>query len=134
MGYIIFERKSRIAGSPTLTLNKFGRIGLNKPVALLMKKDAVEHILLLWDAELSRIGIRPITKKDARSYRVAYSPRDINAYFSAKTFMDSIGYDYSETRVFPVAWNDEQGLFEAEIPPQHLRKGKDSLPRLVKKG
>ncbi|OFW00709.1 MAG: hypothetical protein A3G20_02415 [Acidobacteria bacterium RIFCSPLOWO2_12_FULL_59_11] len=75
---------------------------------------------MIWDKERGKIAFRPITRKDARAYRVTFGPKGNYAMFSAKTFMEHIGLDYSETRIVPLTWTDE-GMFETEIPIEFLK-------------
>ena len=76
---------------------------------------------MLWDPTRRHVGIRPVTKKDQRAYRLAYGKKGNGAGFSAKTFMDHIGYDYSESRSTPVRWDEGESMFIAEVPMEYLR-------------
>jgi hypothetical protein len=120
MSWEIFERKSRRGGEPLVTFNKLGRISLNKKATVKMEKDAVENVLLMWDGPKRQIGIRPISKKDPRAYRVAYGKKGNGAGFSAKTFLDHIGYSFKESRAFSVAWDESEAMFIAEVPADLL--------------
>src|SRR4051812_28365656 len=82
--YEVFSRKISRVGTPMLTITKLGRIALNKTATARFERDAVEFVILLWDKESRRIAIRPITKKDARAYRVSYGQKGNGAGFSAK--------------------------------------------------
>lgn len=108
MPYEIFTRKTRRMGTPSVTFNKMGRLQFNKPATAKLEKEAVEYVLLLWDASLNKVGVRLITKKDSRAYRVSYGVKGNGAGFSAKTFFDYIGLDYTETRSTPVEIGDER--------------------------
>ena len=118
----IFTRKVRKRGTPAITFSTLGRISLNKAATVPLEKEAVESVLLLWDATSRSVGIRPITKRDDRAYRLAYGKKGNGAGFSAKTFMDYIGYDYSESRSFPLRWDEHESVYIAEIPSEHLEK------------
>ncbi|MBZ5665512.1 MAG: hypothetical protein LAO30_12995 [Acidobacteriia bacterium] len=122
MAWEIFTRKVRRSGTPAITFNKLGRISLNKTATATLEKDAVEFVLLLWDADKRQVGVRPIKKKDQRAYRLAYGKKGNGAGFSAKTFMDHIDYDYSESRSTPVRWDDGESMFIAELPTEFIRK------------
>ncbi len=74
----------------------------------------------MWDKDTSTLAIRPITKKDSRAYRVSYAKTGNRSAFSAKTFLDWIGYDYSETRSMPAEWSEE-GWFAIQIPKEALK-------------
>ncbi len=121
MAWEIFTRKTRRSGTPSITFNKLGRIALNKTATAILEKDAVEYVLLLWDASKRQVGVRPITKKDQRAYTLAYGKKGNGAGFSAKTFMDYIGYDYAESRQYPAKWDEAEATFVAEIPAEHLQ-------------
>lgn len=124
MPWEIFTRKVRRSGSPAITFNKLGRIALNKTATAVLEKEAIEFVLLLWDADRRLVGVRPITKKDHRAYRLAYGQKGNGAGFSAKTFMDYIGYDQSETRSFPAQWNESDSTFTVELPEECLQPNK----------
>jgi hypothetical protein len=130
MAWEIFTRKVRRSGSPSVTFNKLGRISLNKTATATLEKDAVEFVLLLWDAPKRQIGIRPISKKDQRAYKVAYGQKGNGAGFSAKTFLDYIGYDYTESRAFPISWNESESMFVGEVPADYLSQQRQQ-PLLV---
>ena len=120
MPYEIFTRKVRRMASPAVTFNKMGRLQFNKAATAKLEKDAAENVLLLWDATLRKVGIRSITKKDPRSYKIAYGVKGNGAGFSAKTFFDYIGLDYSETRSIPVEIGEGDILLEFQIPEDYF--------------
>jgi hypothetical protein len=121
MAFEIFTRKIQRVGSPTASLTKMGRLALNKAATSKLEGDAVENALLLWDKDRRIIGIRPITKKDDRSYKINYDKKGGGSGFSAKTFFDYIGYDYTETRTLPAKWNEQEMAFLIEVPEAHLK-------------
>jgi hypothetical protein len=127
MTWEIFTRKTPRRGTPSITFNKLGRIALNKTATVKFENDAVEYVLLLWDPSKRQVGIRPITKKDARSYRLAYGKKGNGAGFSAKTFMDHIGFDYTESRSVGVKWDEGESMYVAEIPLEYFEKGAQPL-------
>ena len=119
MGYEIFTRKRSRTTTPSISINKTGRIGLNHATTVILQKNAVEFVLILWDAERRHLGIRPVVKKDSRAYGVSYNKS--SSMFSAKTFLEYIGYDKSETRSLPATWNETENMLEIEIPAEHLK-------------
>jgi len=126
MAYEIYARKTKRMGSPMVTFSTLGRISLNKAGTARFEKEVVEFVILMWDPSAHKVGIRPISKKDPRGYRVSYGKKGNGAGFSAKTFLDYIEYDYGESRSFQTEWNDQENMFEFEIPVEHL---KDSRQR-----
>ncbi len=75
----------------------------------------------MWDASKRQVGVKPITKKDQRAYKLAYGKKGNGAGFSAKTFMDYVGYDYKESRSFSVRWDEGESMFIGEIPAEYLQ-------------
>lgn len=121
MPYEIFTRKVRRMASPSVTFNKMGRLQFNKAATSRLEKDAVENVLLLWDPGARKVAIRSISKKDPRSYKIAYGIKGNGAGFSSKTFFDYIGLDYSETRSVPVEIGDGDILLEFQIPEDYFK-------------
>lgn len=114
MAYEIYTRKVRRLGSPQIALMNNGRVSFNKASAALLTEQAVEFVLLMWDSSARKIAIRPIAKKDSRAYKI--NVRSNSAGFSAKTFLEDIGFDYEKgTVIFPLSWNAEQGIFEMSL-------------------
>lgn len=115
MAYEIFNRKRQYRGTAAITLTKFGQLSFNKSSTEILKKQAIETVLLLWDKEKRSVGIQAINKKDSRSFTIRWSSRGDGAGFSAASFMKYIEYNATESRSFPVQWNDEQQMFEFSI-------------------
>ncbi|MDP2996498.1 MAG: hypothetical protein Q8N47_03355 [Bryobacterales bacterium] len=127
MAFEIFSRKVRRLASPQVTLTTLGRIALNKAATVILEKQAVENVILLWDIETKRFAIRPISKKDSRAYRVHYGKKGNGAGFSAVTFLDHIGYNgRNESRSFSADWNEEEGMFLVSMADEVL--GQKQLP------
>jgi len=124
MAYEIFTREVIRTGSPRISVNTLGRVGINQAATKILKDNAVEFVLLLWDKERNKIAIRPITKKDKRAYIVTFAPKGNGAGFSAKTFFKYIGYDYAETRSLAAEWNENEGILEIDVPPENLKDRK----------
>ncbi|MFA4918861.1 MAG: hypothetical protein WC581_06400 [Thermodesulfovibrionales bacterium] len=124
MGFEIFNRKTKWRGTPSVTFTKLGRLSFNKSATEIFDKNVIENVLLLWDAEKRLIGVRPITKKDPRSYHVHMGKKGNGCGFSASTFLKHIKYDLSESRAFASNWNDSEEMFVIEIPEENLGSDK----------
>ena len=98
-----------------------GRIGVNRAATEILRKNDVEYVLLLWDKEELKIGIQLAAKSDARAYHVAYSKKNTGAFFSAKTFLDYIMHDYSQTRSLTAEWNPKEKMLEVKTGTQALQ-------------
>jgi hypothetical protein len=121
--YEIIDRKIVYRGSPMITVTTVGRLSFNKGAAEIIKKEAIENVLLLYDKERRYIGIRSIAKKDPRSYQIHWNKRGDGAGFSATTFLKIIEYSASETRTFPLLWDEHQQMFEIALPEDCFTKG-----------
>ena len=120
MPYKVFEKKIVRNSSPTLSIGKFGRIGLNRSSAKYFRDTAVELVLLLWDEDARRIALRPTSKKDNKAYTLRFDKEGLGsgAGFFAKSFFHHIGYDYGETRIMPAEWNENQQILEVQLPDE----------------
>jgi hypothetical protein len=123
MGYEIIDRKVVYRGSPTITVTTKGRLSFNKGATEIIRKEAIENVLLLWDKERRYIGIRSIAKKDPRSYEMHWNKRGDGAGFTATTFLKIVEYNASETRSFPLQWDEHQQMFEIAVPEDCFTKG-----------
>jgi hypothetical protein len=131
MGFEIFTRKIARVASPTISLAKAGRITLNSACTKLFEKEAVEYVLVLWDKEQKTVALRPIRKKDARTYHIHYGKSGSYASFSAKSFLDYIGFISEETRNIPATWNEDENQLEAKIPEEYFKKEATPKPTTV---
>jgi hypothetical protein len=125
MGYEIYVREFASKSTvPTITISPLGRCSLNRSAAALFDKEAVENVLLLWDKEGLKFAIRPITKKDARSFNIRYSKKEkavVGAQFSGVMFLRYIGYDFSKSATYTVKWNSDESIFEVELPREKFQ-------------
>jgi hypothetical protein len=118
MPWQIYEKTVQRSISPSITISQLGRINFNGAAAKILHDNGVESVLLMWDPESRRIGIRRIARKDSRSYTVHYARKNAWAGFAAKGFLMHIGYDYSKTTAFPAEWDKTEELFTFSLPVQ----------------
>jgi len=130
MAYQVFERKSSRMGIPMLSFSKLGQVVFNQPAAAILQKEAVETILILWDAAEKKMAMKTTgNKKDPRSYRIRYNPKGNGASFSAKTFLDHVGIDFSQRKQLQVTIDVNSEYFvEIAIPENFFRK--DGIQRV----
>jgi hypothetical protein len=128
MSYEIFERKTTRVVEPAVTFSPQGRLAFNANVCRLFHKIAVENVLLQLDREQRKVALRPIAKKDARSYKVSYAKVKTGCNVSGKAFLDWAKIDYSKVRTYPAQWNENEGLLEIVLPREAF---KDSPRRIA---
>lgn len=129
MAFEIFSRKVQWGGTPSVTFTKNGRFAFNKAATAQFEKNAIENVLLLWDAERNLVGVRPITKKDSRAYKVHMGKKGNGCGFSATTFLRHIGYDISQSKSMPAKWDETEEMFLIEVPKEYLKKSEPVLIR-----
>jgi hypothetical protein len=120
------ERQSKSLAPMLSISSKLGRCTFNRAAAEMLDKEAVLTVLLLWDSETYRMAIRPIPKKDPRSFNIRYArdkkdKRALSAAFSGVMFLKSVGYDMSDTKSYPLQWVPEQAHFEVQFPAERLQ-------------
>ena len=124
MAFEIFSRKIQRGGGPSVSFTTLGRLSFNKSATAQFEKNAVENVLLMWDKEKRLIGIRPITKKDPRAYKVHYGKKGNGCGFSASTFLRYIGYIEGDSRSALARWDEQEAMFLVEVPEQYLKGDK----------
>lgn len=127
---IISKEYQSKSTNPLLTISPLGRCTLNRAAAAMFEREAVEQVLIMWDRETLKIGIRPITKKDPRSFSVRYARKDkvvIGGAFSGVLFLKQIGYDYSTTKIYPITWNADESIFVVELPQERFTPAQQPL-------
>lgn len=133
MGYEIFTRRFTRMGSPMMSFSKLGQITFNQSAAKSLQKEAVEFVFLMWDTEERKIALKSTSsKKDNRAYRIRYHDQGNGASFSAKTFLDYIGIDYSQRRSMPVEVNTaHEMVIEIKVPDDYFKR--KTQPRIISK-
>jgi len=129
--YEVFSRKAPRMGTPMMSFSKQGQIVLNTLAAQQLQKATVENLLLMWDTEERKIGLKSTSnKKDSRAYHIRFYEQGNGGGFSAKTFLDYIGIDYSHRRAISVEINpNHEMVIEAKIPDEYFKR--KTQPRIV---
>jgi len=77
---------------------------------------------LMFDEENMRIAFKSTSsKRDVRAYKLSYGLNNSGAAFSAKSFLDFVGWDFAAKRTLPADWNEEEGLLEIKLSPEYLK-------------
>lgn len=124
MAYAIFEKKTPRLGTPVMSFSKLGAVTFNQTASRIFESSGVKCILLMWDAESRKIALK-ITKdeKDVRAYVMRYNPKGNGSSFSAKTFLDFAGINYSQRKPITIDITpNAEFLVEAKIPDSYFEK------------
>jgi hypothetical protein len=134
MSYEIFERKAPRMGVPMVSFSKIGGIHFNQPSSRILQKEAIEYVLLLWDSANKKIAMKSTAnKKDQRAYLVRYNDKGNGASFSAKTFLDYCGVDYSVRKSLPIDIKPNHEMFVEVALPDILLKEPDQQPLVLQR-
>jgi hypothetical protein len=115
----------RIAG-PGVSISRYARFSFNRSATNAMKEKDASRVLLLWDKDTKKIGIKPLPKgeRDKRAYDVNSVRKDGTSFLHAKAFLEWMGYDYGENRSFELIWNTKEAVFEIAVSAEHIDKNK----------
>ncbi|HEU5350300.1 MAG TPA: hypothetical protein VFU55_01795 [Terracidiphilus sp.] len=124
MAYEVFERSGGRLGTPTMSFSKLGQVVFNQPAAKILQKETIETILLLWDDSTRTVAMKVTSnKKDTRAYTIRFNPNGNGASFSAKTFLDFVGIDFTTRRSFTIEINSNREYFvEVQVPEAYFKK------------
>ena len=130
--YEVFTRKTPRLGTPVMSFSKLGQITFNQSAARVLQKETIEHVLLLWASAERMIAMKVTSnKKDPRAYRIRFHPKGNGGNFSAKTFLDHLGIDYSERKSVPIEINADREMFIEVKLPEAIFKKKLGQPKIV---
>lgn len=113
MSYELFNRKREHGGPSAVTVTKFGNFVINSTGLSLFKKQKYVHVY--WDKDNSKVGLKPLPKKEDKSYSINYSPKGGVGSLSATAFLKHIGYPIKATTSFPAHWNEKEQMLEFQI-------------------
>ena len=122
MAWEVFTKKIIRTGDPVVTLGKMGRVAFNMQATSIFEANHATHVVLLWDKESHKCGVKIVQIKEAGAYKLTYNSKYNGAGFSAVTFLNHIKYDWTETRAFNSEWDENEKMFVFEIPMDHLGK------------
>jgi hypothetical protein len=115
MAYTIWDEKNSRVLSPAVTINAGGIISLNAPLTRIFHKNTFKAVLLLFDAGKKRIALRPVTKKDTRSYSLSYGLNLSHVSTSGRSFLKEIGSD-GKVHKIPANWDADKSVVEFNMP------------------
>src|SRR5438270_13125252 len=93
MPYEVFARKLQRIQRPAVSIHPSGRLYFNQEATSQLQVASTKRVLLLWDGERCRLGLKSASKSDKRAYNVAFSHKGSGATITAKQFLKWIKYD-----------------------------------------
>lgn len=108
----VYEQKQTQGREPSVSITKAGAFVLNTGSMAAFFKGC-DYAKLFWDAENSKVGIKPMKKKDTLSYSLSYGKNKTVGWISGKSFLKNIGIEYKgKTISHPAVWNEKEKLVE----------------------
>jgi hypothetical protein len=114
MAFKLFERKRAHGGPPAVSITKNGMFVVNS-TAVDQYFKGTRHIQFYWDADQERVGIKPLSGKTEKAYKINYSPKGNVGTVSGTAFLSFAEIPHKETKSFPAKWNEEEKLLEFTI-------------------
>lgn len=127
MGYEVFERTSVRVDEPSVSLGPSGAIALNAAASRILMGAGIRAVLLLWDGARRKVAIRAAPKADKNTYAVSFS-RLSSCTIRAKAFLEFIGWDAPQRKMFPATWNGKERMLEVTLPPHNSEPKKSRQP------
>ncbi|MGO8792589.1 MAG: hypothetical protein ACLQVL_35100 [Terriglobia bacterium] len=122
MAWEVYTRQIIRTGDPVVTITKMGRLAVNMIGTSIFESQKASHVVLLWDRDACKCAIKIANSKDSGAYKLTYNPKSNGSGFSAVTFFNYIRYDWTATRAFNAAWDDEGKMLIFDIPKEHIGK------------
>jgi hypothetical protein len=111
MPFELFERKRAHGGPPAISISKNGLFVINAS-AIEKHFQNRKYATVYWDKTAGKVGIKPLVKREEKSYNLHLSPKGNVGSMSATAFLKYIGYELQATKSFPATWNEKEGLLE----------------------
>ena len=120
MSFELFDSKSIRIGSPAITIQPDGRVALNADVGDILASLGAKYAQILWDRENLKLAIRPLSKRDARAFKLTFLKGKRGGSLSARSFLNYIQWRQAGSFTTPVHWNEKEGLLEAILPRERV--------------
>jgi len=132
MRKILSKRKRFRTTSASLAIKKHGRVILNRPAASFFEDLGFGKVILYWDDNSHILTVQGVRSHPEEHVVYYGGAKNIPAAFSAKTALNSIGYDFSENRTYLAKIVPEESAIEVRIPPEHFLPNAPALSQRVK--
>lgn len=120
MAWEVYTRQVIRTGEPAVTITKMGRLALNKLASEFFETAKAAHVLLLWDKDAFKCGIKVANSKDIGAYTLTAGANGNGAGFSAVTFLNYLRYDWTVTRSFNAEWDASASMLVFSVPKEHF--------------
>jgi hypothetical protein len=119
MAYEVFKRTGVRVETPTLSITPDGRIIINAAATRIARESRVKSVVLLWDRANRRLAIKIAQRGNPNSYALSMATNNSGS-MRATSFLKYIGWQARKRETIPATWNEEERMFEATVPVEHL--------------
>lgn len=99
--------------SPRISIRNNGQIGINKGAINRFGILDYSHLTIHFDKDNELIGVKLLNASEEGALPIVI--RNDNLTLHAKSFLDCYGIDYSETRTFPVRWDEANSMIILDL-------------------
>ena len=129
MPYEVFKRTRARVETPTLSITPDGRMVPNAAAVRVLNAASVRYVLLLWDKENHRLGLRATQKANKNAFAVSLAADGRHGGIRAKSFLGHIGWSAKQRETLPASWNESEKMFEVDLPPWYVGRKKNGSPK-----
>ncbi len=124
-----FERyvKSGRIYRPFASIWLRGQIGINQGAVERFKIKDYKLAVLFYDKEIERIGIR-LTNDENEEGATTITQGKTGVVISAVSFLDFYGIDHSDTRKYPIDYNENENLYVIDLKKPMQKKRATNRP------
>lgn len=114
----VFEkRRQQCDNVPTISIAPWGKFAFNKTASDWLKLNNFKKVVLLFDQEKSKIGIRQPIGYDESEYKLSNSQHETYLVFSSIAFLKYIKYPLKQTKSFLLEWDEQEKMYIVILPP-----------------
>ena len=111
----IFERRrEHFDTEPGISISEYGKMAFNKPASDFIKTKNWKSVVLLFDKESKKIGIRIPKRFNEAEYKLNYHG-DNYFVFNSPSFIKFIKYPLSRTRRYSLEWNEKEQMYIVDL-------------------
>gem|GEM_PF-6158573 len=105
----------------SVSISASGRLHMTKKAANLFTAKHIQFVEILFNSETNEVALRGVADRGTGNYDLRLSTTGASgAGFSCISFLNHIGYDWTESRTFDAQWSTTSNWLTFSIPAGHL--------------
>jgi len=111
----LFERRrEHIDLVPAMSVSAYGKMAFNKPASDFLISRNWKYVVLFFDKESKKIGIKAPKNLNEVKYKLTYHGGSYFV-FNSPAFVKFIQYPVKGTHQFPATWNKEDEMYIVDL-------------------